>query len=39
MATDNRGSVPVYAEKLAWLESLEVDSPQDQRGRKLATRV
>ena len=28
-----------YAEKLAWLESLEVDSPQDQRGRRLATRA
>src|SRR5271165_255804 len=27
-----------YAEKLTWLESLEVESPQDQRSRRLATR-
>src|SRR5271169_4439947 len=27
-----------YAEKLTWLESLEAESPQDQRGRRLATR-
>jgi NitT/TauT family transport system permease protein len=39
MAADNRASVPAYEEKLAWLESLEVASPQDQRGRRLATRV
>jgi NitT/TauT family transport system permease protein len=39
MASDNRrASVPAYEEKLAWLESLEVESPQDQRGRRLATR-
>jgi NitT/TauT family transport system permease protein len=38
MAGDGRGSVPKYAEKLAWLESLEVESPNDQRGRRLATR-
>jgi NitT/TauT family transport system permease protein len=30
--------VPAYAEKLTWLESLEVESPQEQRGRKLAKR-
>ena len=35
MAVNNRAE---YAEKLAWLESLEVQSPQDQRGRRLATR-
>ena len=28
-----------YAEKLTWLESLEVQSPQELRGRRLATRV
>jgi NitT/TauT family transport system permease protein len=39
MATDHRGAVPAYAEKLAWLESLEVESPQDQRGRRLASRI
>jgi NitT/TauT family transport system permease protein len=38
MAADRRASVPAYEEKLAWLESLEVESPQDQRGRRLATR-
>src|ERR1039457_6978431 len=38
MAGDGRGSVPKYAEKLAWLESLEVESPDGQRGRRLATR-
>src|SRR5271169_5173221 len=27
-----------YAEKLTWLESLEAQSPQDQRSRRLATR-
>jgi NitT/TauT family transport system permease protein len=32
-------AVPKYEEKLAWLESLEVASPQDLRGRRLATRV
>ena len=35
MAVNNRAK---YAEKLAWLESLEVQSPQDQRSRRLATR-
>jgi sulfonate transport system permease protein len=39
MAADNRASVPAYEEKLAWLESLEVESPQDQRGRRLASRA
>jgi len=43
MATDNRTgtpvyrNVPAYEEKLAWLESLE--APQDQRGRRLASRA
>ena len=36
---DNRPSAPAYAEKLAYLESLEVESPQDQRDRKLGKRV
>ncbi len=42
MATDNQPAVygdedvPAYEEKLAWLESLE--APEDQRGRRLATR-
>jgi NitT/TauT family transport system permease protein len=36
-----RGSLPAYAEKLAWLESLEApgSGPSDQRGRKLAKRA
>jgi NitT/TauT family transport system permease protein len=36
-----RNSVPAYAEKLAWLESLEAPGsrPSDQRGRKLAKRA
>jgi NitT/TauT family transport system permease protein len=36
-----RGDVPAYAEKLAWLESLEApgSGPSDQRGRKLAKRA
>src|ERR1035438_4693354 len=38
MTGDSRGSLPKYAEKMAWLESLEVESPDDQRGRRLATR-
>jgi NitT/TauT family transport system permease protein len=41
MATDNQRAiyrdVPAYEEKLAWLESLE--APQDQRGRRLASRT
>jgi NitT/TauT family transport system permease protein len=37
MATDNPKTIPDYAEKLAWLESLEV--PQDQRGRRRAARA
>jgi NitT/TauT family transport system permease protein len=38
--TDNRtGSTPAYAEKLTYLESLEVESPEDQRSRKFAKRA
>ena len=36
MAVNNRTK---YEEKLAWLESLEAASPDEQRGRRLATRV
>jgi NitT/TauT family transport system permease protein len=36
MAVNSRAK---YEEKLAWLESLEAASPQEQRGRRLATRV
>jgi NitT/TauT family transport system permease protein len=37
----DRGNVPAYAEKLAWLESLEApgSGPSDQPGRKLAKRA
>ena len=36
----DRDSMPAYAEKLAWLESMEApgSGPSDQRGRKLAKR-
>jgi NitT/TauT family transport system permease protein len=36
MAVNNRAK---YEEKLAWLESLEAGSPEELRGRRLATRV
>lgn len=36
MAASNRAK---YEEKLAWLESLEAPSPEEVRGRRLATRV
>ena len=39
MAVENKGTVPKDVQKLAWLESLEVDSPPDQRGRGLAVRA
>ncbi len=41
MATDNRASVPAYAEKLTYLESLEApgSEPGDHRSRKLAKRA
>ena len=35
---DERTSLPAYAERLAWLEAQEADTPQ-QRGRRLAARV
>ena len=36
---EGRGSVPAYAERLAWLEAQEVEMPDDQRGRRLAVRA
>jgi NitT/TauT family transport system permease protein len=36
---DGRGSVPAYAERLAWLEAQEAETPADQRGRRLANRA
>jgi NitT/TauT family transport system permease protein len=38
MATDDIESVPKYAERLAYLESLEVESPGDQRSHRLTAR-
>jgi NitT/TauT family transport system permease protein len=36
---DERTSVPAYAERLAWLESLDTETPPDQRGRRLLVRA
>ena len=36
---EGRESVPAYAEKLAWLEAQETETPDDQRGRRLAVRA
>src|ERR1700733_13106108 len=38
MSTDDIESVPKYAERLAYLESLEVESPGDQRSHRFTTR-
>ena len=35
---DERSSVPAYAERLAWLESLETATPDEPRGRRLLVR-
>ena len=35
---DERTSLPAYAERLAWLEAQEVESPTEQRGRRLLVR-
>jgi NitT/TauT family transport system permease protein len=35
---DGRRSAPTYAERLAWLEAQEVETPREQRGRGLAVR-
>jgi sulfonate transport system permease protein len=39
MAASNPGSLPSYAERLAWLEALDTESQADQRGRRLAVRA
>jgi NitT/TauT family transport system permease protein len=36
---NQRASVPAYAERLAWLEAQEAETPADQRGRRLANRA
>ena len=35
---DERTSLPAYAERLAWLEALEAETPPEQRGRRLVVR-
>ena len=35
---DERTSMPAYAERLAWLEALEAETPPEQRGRRLVVR-
>ena len=39
MAANNPGSVPAYAERLAWLEATDTDPQTGQRGRRLAVRA
>ena len=34
MAANNPGSLPAYAERLAWLEATDTESQADQRGRR-----
>ena len=36
---EGRELVPAYAERLAWLEAQEAETPADQRGRRLANRA
>ena len=36
---EGRGSVPAYAERLAWLEAQEAETPDEQRGRRVAVRA
>ena len=36
---DERTSLPAYAERLAWLEAQEAETPAEQRGRRLAVRA
>ena len=36
--SDERTSPPAYAERLAWLEAQEAETPPEQRGRRLAVR-
>jgi NitT/TauT family transport system permease protein len=35
---DEQTSLPAYAERLAWLEALEAETPPEQRGRRLVVR-
>jgi len=35
---DERTSLPAYAERLAWLEALDAETPPEQRGRRLLVR-
>ena len=35
---DERTSLPAYAERLAWLEALDAETPPEQRGRRLVVR-
>ena len=37
-AEERSPSVPAYAERLAWLEAQEAETPPEQRGRRLAVR-
>jgi NitT/TauT family transport system permease protein len=37
--SNQRSSVPAYAERLAWLEAQEAETPADQRGHRLANRA
>jgi NitT/TauT family transport system permease protein len=36
---NDRASVPAYAERLAWLEAQDAETPHEQRGRRLAVRA
>jgi NitT/TauT family transport system permease protein len=36
---NERASVPAYAERLAWLEAQDAETPQEQRGRRLVVRA
>jgi sulfonate transport system permease protein len=39
MAANNPGSLPAYAERLAWLEALDTEPQAGSRGRRLAVRA
>jgi len=39
MAASNPGSLPTYAERLAWLEATDTEPQAGQRGRRLAVRA
>src|SRR5260370_1530534 len=36
---NQQASVPAYAERLAWLEAQDAETPADQHGRRLANRA